>query len=87
MKQWRSKYGRIPESKIIQFITEDGTIDTCKYFLVRAILCTVEGNKIYWEIIDDDNLYESIMQYMKLKGINIFNSFEELEKYLEIEHK
>ena len=84
MKQWRSKYGRITKAEIDKYIAEYGWGDIYCYFLVEDMLCTVRNNKIYWELIDNENMYLAITNFLLKEKINIFNSIEEFKKQLDI---
>lgn len=83
MKEWRSKYGRITETEIVKYLTENGTKSIYRYYLVGNGYYLVEDNKIYMEMMDDDNMYYSMIQYLKYKKINVLNSYEELEQLID----
>lgn len=82
MKEWRSKYGRIRESEIIYYLTENGTQSIYRYYIVGSSYYMIEDNKIYMEMMEDDNMAASIVQYLKYKKINVIDSYEELEKLI-----
>ena len=83
MKEWRSKYGRITESEIVNYLTENGTKSIYRYYLVGYGYYIIENNIIYMEWNDDDNMAASIVQYLKHQKINIMNSYEELEQLID----
>ena len=78
MKEWRSKYGRIRESEIINYLTKNGTKSIYRYYIVSNSFYVVEDNTIYMCFMEDDNMAASIVQYLKYRKINVLNSFEEL---------
>ena len=45
MKEWRSKYGRITETEILEYIVERGKT----FYVVGEMLCTVHGDRILLE--------------------------------------
>lgn len=85
MKEWRSKYGRIKESEIVNFLTKNGTKSIYRYYIVEegSSYYIVEDNKIYMEMMEDDNMAASIVQYLKYKKINVLNSYEELQELID----
>lgn len=82
MKEWCSKYGRIKETEIVYFLTENGTKSIDRYYVVGSSYYLIEDNKIYMDMMDDDNMAASIVQYLKYKKINIVDSYEELQQLI-----
>lgn len=87
MKEWRSKHGRIKESEIISCLTKDGFKLEDYAVLINEdgsgdCIFAVQEGTLFLQVIEDDDMDLSCMQYLIEKDINVFNDYEDMCKGL-----
>ncbi len=85
MKKWRSKYDRITKVEIDRYLADNEMGSINDIFLVEGMLCTIGDQIIYYLVIEDDNMYLAIADFLLRENINVFDSIKEVEKQLNIE--